>query len=376
MAKPRKGLGRGLDSLIGGTSAEMYGNPNSEQQSNKVAEKQEQKTKPEQIESTPKPSPSESKAQQKAVPNNPNQREKPQKAIYENKEDNCTIKEVISRPAHHELKIQAPVEEKIEDSNIPVAEVLITDIRPNQDQPRIHFDKEALEELAASIKKDGLLQPLLVREIGNKQYEIIAGERRWQACNLLGIEKVPVHIKSADDEKAIELALIENIQRSDLNPIEEAYGYRRLMERSNMTQAGVAKAVSKGRSTIANALRLLELPEEAQQLLFEDKISAGHARAILSIPTEEGRQKLTDKLREEKLTVREAEAYARLLTGRETAQATPRPVTPDSFKNVARSLRKKLDTKVRVKTVKGKNKVEIEFKDEDELERIFAQLSN
>src|SRR5699024_1878389 len=137
-------------------------------------------------------------------------------------------------------------------------------------------------------EKDGLLQPILVRPIGYQKYQIIAGERRWQACKMVGLPTVPVRIKEADDDLALELALVENVQRSDLNPIEEAYGYRRMMERRNLTQSGVAQAMSKGRSTVANALRLLELPEEAQQLLFEEKITAGHARAILSIPTKEG----------------------------------------------------------------------------------------
>ena len=150
---------------------------------------------------------------------------------------------------------------------------------------------------------------------------------------------MPVRIKDADDDQALELALVENIQRSDLNPIEEAYGYRRMMERRNLTQSEVAQAMSKGRSTVANALRLLELPEEAQQLLFEEKISAGHARAILSIPTKEGRQKLTDKLVAEKLTVREAEAIARLFSGKRNDAPTKKEPLPKTFKTVAKALK-------------------------------------
>lgn len=157
-------------------------------------------------------------------------------------------------------------------------EVPIDSVSPNPDQPRTNFKREELEELAASIEKDGLLQPILVRPMGSQKYQIIAGERRWQACKMVGLPTVPVRIKEADDDKALELALVENVQRSDLNPIEEAYGYRRMMERRNLTQSEVAQAMSKGRSTVANALRLLELPEEAQQLLFEEKITAGHAR--------------------------------------------------------------------------------------------------
>ena len=164
-------------------------------------------------------------------------------------------------------------------------------VTPNPDQPRTNFKKEEIEELAGSIKREGLLQPILVRKVGDA-YQIIAGERRWQACKTLDMKEIPVRFWKADNDKALELALIENIQRSDLNPIEEAYGYKRLMERRGMTQSEVAQTVSKGRSTIANALRLLELPEEAQQLLFEDRITAGHARAILSIPDAAGRKTL------------------------------------------------------------------------------------
>ena len=174
-------------------------------------------------------------------------------------------------------------------------EVPIELVHPNPNQPRMHFNKEELDELALSIEKDGLLQPILVREDA-EGYEIIAGERRWQASQLAGLKKVPVRIKEADDMKVLELALIENLQRSDMNPIEEAYGYKRMMERGNRTQSEVASAVSKGRSTIANALRLLDLPEDAQQMLYEEKITAGHARAILAIPSDEGRAKLTESL--------------------------------------------------------------------------------
>lgn len=257
-----------------------------------------------------------------------------------------------------------------------VGEVLLAQVHPNPNQPRTNFKPEEIEELANSIKRHGLLQPILVRKTGDG-YEIIAGERRWQACRSLGMETIPVRFWLADDTEAFEAALVENIQRSDLNPIEEAYGYKRLMERKGMTQSEVAQTVSKGRSTIANALRLLDLPEEAQQLLFEEKITAGHARAILSVPTLEGKKSLTNKLMEEKLSVRESEAIARLLAGREKAASTPssRVPTPQSFKKAARSMSKILELPVRVKTVQGKNKIEIQFKDEDELQRVVAVLS-
>ncbi len=269
--------------------------------------------------------------------------------------------------------------EKVEkkDEKGMVGEVELSKVQPNPDQPRTHFKPEEIEELANSIKKEGLLQPILVNKVGD-HYQIIAGERRWQACKSLDMKTIPVRFWTADNDKALELALIENIQRSDLNPIEEAYGYKRLMERKGMTQSEVAQTVSKGRSTIANALRLLDLPEEAQQLLFEEKISAGHARAILSIPTPEGRKTLTNKLVNEKLSVRETESIARLLSGRDKSKeagTSKRLPTPASFKKAARSLSKFLSTPVRVKTVQGKNKIEIQFQDEEELERILNAIA-
>lgn len=270
-----------------------------------------------------------------------------------------------------------PKKEEKKDKKGTVGEVELSKVQPNPDQPRTHFKPEEIEELANSIKKEGLLQPILVNKVGD-HYQIIAGERRWQACKSLDMKTIPVRFWTADNDKALELALIENIQRSDLNPIEEAYGYKRLMERKGMTQSEVAQTVSKGRSTIANALRLLDLPEEAQQLLFEEKISAGHARAILSIPTPEGRKTLTNKLVNEKLSVRETESIARLLSGRDKSKeagTSKRLPTPASFKKAARSLSKFLSAPVRVKTVQGKNKIEIQFQDEEELERILNAIA-
>ena len=314
------------------------------------------------------------------APNKPVMREAPKidEEPYSSKEDNITIKGVVER-AVQPKKEETPKRAKSEPAQKVVErdtdEVAIDLVEPNPDQPRTNFKKEELEELSESIKRNGLLQPILVRKVGDK-YQIIAGERRYQACKLLGMERVPIRIREVDDDETIILALVENIQRSDLNPIEEAYGYRRMMERGKMTQSQIAQAVSKGRSTIANALRLLELPEEAQQLLFEEKITAGHARAILSVPSKEGRAKLTEKLVTETLSVRETEAIARLLSGKTEKKPAPRPQTPKSYKTVARSLRDTLQTDVRVKSTKGKNKIEISFKDEADLERLFRIITS
>lgn len=362
MAKTRSGLGRGLNSLLSGAPEEAIS------QTQAVQADQAMEHAAERVQEAP--------AKKEEAIDEFQELKSTDEEIYSNKEDNVTIKGVVERvvqppssvPQKPMVEAPAPVSKK------NAEEVDINLIEPNPDQPRTSFKQEDLEELASSIKKNGLLQPILVREIQGK-YQIIAGERRWQACKSLGMQKVPVRVRDAGDDETIILALVENIQRSDLNPIEEAYGYRRMMERGKMTQSEVAQAVSKGRSTIANALRLLELPEDAQQLLFEEKITAGHARAILSIPTKEGRRKLTDKLVEETLSVREAESIARLLSGKKKEPGEQKVQQPKSYKTVARTLRDALNTNVKIKSAGGKNKIEIEFKDETDLERLFRILT-
>ena len=251
-------------------------------------------------------------------------------------------------------------------------EIPIEQIIPNPNQPRTHFNESQLEELSESIRVNGVLQPLLVRKKGEK-YEIIAGERRYQASKIAGLEKLPVIIKDVDDQKMLELALIENLQRSDLNPIEEAKGYKQLIKASGMTQESLSKAVSKSRSTITNSLRLLDLPEEVQQLLFDGKLSAGHARAILAVPYEEARIKLAEKVVAEGLSVRATENLAPLFSVGDEPRAL-RPVMPQSYKKAARVLRQLFNTNVKVKSSRGKNKIEIEFKDEEELSNILAAM--
>lgn len=359
----RSGLGRGLNSLLSGSYEEAIPPEETPQRVTVSADP------------VPTPAPARSVVREE-------RKEAPSKVMSEQEPESIaddggmvTIKGVVEREARPQPSPAAPeVKPAVVSVEQVSNEVAVDRICPNPDQPRTNFKREELEELAASIRKDGLLQPIVVRAMSDGTYQIIAGERRWQASKIAGLEKVPVTVKEADDDKALELALIENIQRSDLNPIEEAYGYRRMMERLNMTQAEVAQAMSKGRSTVANALRLLELPEEAQQLLFEEKISAGHARAILSIPTKEGRDRLTKKLIEEKLSVREAESLARLFSGKKSDNAKPRTPVPKEYKKVARTLKDVLDTNVRVKSLNGKNKIEIEFKDEEDLERLFKGI--
>ena len=250
--------------------------------------------------------------------------------------------------------------------------VSIEDIHPNPHQPRTHFNETELEELSESIRSHGVLQPLLVRK-DDKGYEIIAGERRYQASKIAGVTEVPVVVREVDDNEMLELALIENLQRSDLNPIEEAKGYRKLIQATGMTQEALSKAVSKSRSAITNSLRLLDLPQRVQDLLFEGKLTAGHARAILAVPYEEARIKLAEKVVAEGLSVRATENLAPLFSVGDAPKA-PRPVTPQSFKKAARMLRQVFNTNVKVKSSRGKNKIEIEFKDEDELASIMNRV--
>ena len=263
-------------------------------------------------------------------------------------------------------------EANAETGNEPEAVLSISEIVRNPNQPRKTFDEDKLAELADSIRQNGVLQPILVRRKGQK-YEIVAGERRYHASKLAGLKEIPAVVREIDDDKVFQLALIENLQRSDLSPIEEAKGYKQLLTSRSLTQEELAKILSKSRSAIANTLRLMDLPVEVQHMMERGLLTAGHARAILAVPSEEGRIKLAKKVVTESLTVRQTENLAPLFSVEHTETRT-RVAAPQSFKRAARELRKMLDTNVKVKQVRGKNKIEIEFKDEDELARILAQI--
>ena len=258
-------------------------------------------------------------------------------------------------------------------TNGDVYELAIEMISPNPDQPRTDLSEETILELSDSIKKVGLLQPILVRPMG-EGYQIIAGERRWRACRHAGLERVPVRVRTSTEIESLEMALIENLQRKDLNPIEEARGYRRLLTEHRMTQAELADKVSKSRSTVTNALRLLDLADEIQEIVYQGGMSSGHARAVLSVPDESARMKLARRIVDDGLSVREAENLARLFAAGQT-ERTPRPATPKSFKIVARQLRRRLGTNVRVKLTKDRGKIEIDFQGEEDLDRIYRLLS-
>ena len=254
----------------------------------------------------------------------------------------------------------------------PEATIEIDKITRNPNQPRKNFDETALQELADSIKQNGVLQPILVRKVGIK-YQIVAGERRYQASKLAGLNEIPAVVRDIDDKEVFQLALIENLQRSDLSPMEEAKGYRQLIDSQGLTQEGLAKILSKSRSAIANTLRLMDLPTVVQEMIEQGLLTPGHARAILAVPTEEGRVELAQKVIKDNLTVRQTENLAPLFSVEKEAPR-PRVPTPQTYKRAARQLRQMLDTNVKVKQVRGKNKIEIEFKDEEELARILGQI--
>jgi len=281
---------------------------------------------------------------------------------------------VSSRGLGRGLSALIPSASQESHTNGDLNELAIDMISPNPDQPRTDMSDEGVAELADSISKVGLLQPIIVRPMG-EGYQIIAGERRWRACRVAGLTRVPVKVLSKTEVESLEIALIENLQRQDLNAIEESRGYRRLLTDYRMTQAELADKVSKSRSTITNALRLLDLPDEVQELVYEGKMTAGHARAVLSVADESIRMKLAQRIVDDGLSVRDAENLARLYAAGQTERA-PRPVTPKSFKTVARKLRRLLATNVRVKLAKDKGKIEIEFQSEEDLDRIYRLLTD
>ncbi len=253
-------------------------------------------------------------------------------------------------------------------------ELRIEEIRPNPNQPRRVFDEDELAELADSVERCGVLQPIVVRRFEGA-YQIVAGERRYQAAKRAGLATVPVVVREVSDDEVLQLALVENLQRSDLNPMEAARGYRDLAESNGLTHAEVAEVLSKSRSTISNAIRLLELPEEVQGFVEDGLLSAGHARAILAVADDDGRCALAQKVIRDGLTVRQTETLAPLFFVKDKASSpSGKTATPQAYKVAARRLGEALGTKVRVRTVRGKNKVEIEFGGEDDLEALVARV--
>ena len=266
--------------------------------------------------------------------------------------------------------------EKTEDSGNGTY-VKITKVEPNREQPRKNFDEDALQELADSIKQYGIVEPLIVQD-RKTHYEIIAGERRWRAAKLAGLKEVPVIVRNYTEQEIVEISLIENIQREDLNPIEEAQAYKRLLTEFNLKQDEVAERVSKSRTAVTNSMRLLKLCEEVQQMIIDDMISTGHARALISIEDPEQQYTIAQKVFDEKLSVRDVEKLVKSLNKPEKAK---KEVVEDKtleaiYQDLEEKLKQSLGTKVAISSKgAGAGKLEIEFYTHDDLEKITDLLT-
>lgn len=268
-------------------------------------------------------------------------------------------------------------EQNTVDEQEKVVSLRLTEIVPNREQPRKQFDEEGISELAASITQHGLLQPLTVRPLANGTYQLVAGERRWRASRLAGLDEVPVIVREMNDREAAEIALIENLQREDLNPMEEAVGLSTLMETYGLTQEETAKAVSKSRPAVTNALRLLHLPGAVRDLVGSGQLSAGHARAILSFADEEQQVAAAKAAVENGWSVREVERQAKKArTAREVSRETPaKGFARDSFfDEVELALAEHLGRRVKVSASGGKGTLQLEFYDKEDLQALANRL--
>lgn len=250
----------------------------------------------------------------------------------------------------------------------------INEVEPNRDQPRKNFDEDALLELSDSIKQFGVLQPLLVRK-RKDYYEIIAGERRWRAAKLAGVKEVPVIVKEYTDQEILEIGLIENIQRENLNPIEEAIAFKRLLEEFNLKQDEVAERVSKSRTAVTNSMRLLKLSDKVQQMIIDDMISTGHARALLAIDDPELQYTLANKIFDEKLSVRETEKLVKEIKNPKKPKEKKVMENAFIYQDLEEKMKGVFGTKVSIASKgKGKGKIEIEYYSDDELEHLFDMM--
>lgn len=254
----------------------------------------------------------------------------------------------------------------------------INRIEPNKNQPRKEFNEDALQELAESIKLFGVIEPLVVVK-RKGYYELIAGERRWRAARLAGLKEVPVVIKDYDDQQIVEIALIENIQREDLNPIEEAHAYERLIEEFHLTQDEVAERVSKSRTTVTNALRLLKLTDKVQQMLIDDMLSTGHVRALITITDSQLQYETAMYIFDKKLSVRETESYVKKLLNKKPKEKSADKEDPELsflYKAIENRLKESLGTKTTIKAkTRESGKIEIEYYSQEDLERITQLLA-
>ena len=252
----------------------------------------------------------------------------------------------------------------------------ITEVEPNREQPRKNFNEDALLELSDSIKQYGVIQPLIVQKKGD-HYEIIAGERRWRAAKMAGIKEIPVIIKDYSDQQVMEISLIENIQREDLNPIEEAMAYKNLMEEFHLKQDEIAEKVSKSRTAVTNSMRLLKLDKRVQQMMIDDMISAGHARTLITIEGPDVQYNIATKIFDEKLSVRETEKMVKLIQKPEVKKEKAEKVNSFIYKDIEEKIKAILGTKVTVDhRSNNKGRISIEYYSNDELERILFLLES
>ena len=344
MAKTRRGgLGRGLDSLIPSLES---------RRSAAAAEEPKEENAPEKPEKPSKPAAAGRKTEEKPAEAPVKKEKKPTKEVT------STIKEV-----------KAP--ERKEEPVAADAMVRLSAIEPNRGQPRKDFDEEALQELADSMKQFGVIQPLIVRPKG-KRYEIVAGERRWRAAKLAGLREVPVLVREYDDRQVSEIALIENLQREDLNPLEEAGAYRALMDTYGLTQEEVAERVSKGRASVANALRLLNLSEPVQAMVREGTLSVGHAKVLLGLETAAQQEEAAGIVVKDKLNVRQTEALVKRMlapqTGKKAAAVLANEAT---YRKLEETLKEKAGTRVQIRRKTEKTgRIEIEYYSVEDLDRI------
>lgn len=271
-------------------------------------------------------------------------------------------------------------EEKIIENNHNITELKLSQIQPNQNQPRKEFDQEKLEQLAASITEHGIIQPLIVSPDKDDFYTIIAGERRWRASKLAGLRKVPVIIKDFTEQEKAEIALVENLQREDLNPVEEAEGFRSLMDDYHLTQEEVSKRVGKSRSAIANTLRLLSLPENIRDMLSYGEITSGHARALVTLDDPELQKEIAQKIIAEDLNVRQTEKLVKEMTKPKVEKAIKldsfdRILFQNQLEKIEKDLEKQYGTKVIIQHGKKKGKIIMEYYGNDELDRVLELLA-
>ena len=361
MAGAKRGLGRGLGALFGEDTVEEVISEEKATARKHESAVSETKNKTENHTVNKKQN-----AEKNAVARNNVQKTEKKEAQTSEKEILNVVQEISPQEQEKEVQTQAELELKI------------SEIEPNRDQPRKAFDEEQLEELSESIKQFGVLQPLLVVD-RKDYYEIIAGERRWRAAKLAGLKMIPAVIREYSPQQAMEIALIENVQREDLNPIEEAQAYQRLMQEFSLKQEEIAERVSKNRTTITNCMRLLNLAPEVQQMLIEGRIASGHARALLAVADPYQQLELAKKVELERMSVREVEKAVKLL-GKEKKEKKKSQVDEAVelvFQDMENRMKTVMGTKVNIsRKDKSKGKIEIEYYSEAELERLVELIES